>query len=285
MKELVCKICDKKYKTIQSLCNHNKRFHNTIIPICVTTPSVNVTTPNANVTTYSSEINKLVQDEHLITTSQGYTKYQCKHCNKGFKLRQNKWTHENKYCKIKKTINSCTEKQQAEINENIKIPTIINNINNTNNGTINNNITINNYSNDNIEYISDAFIKRMFNHLKYEKNHIIPIPTMIENIKFNPNHKENNNVKITNMRSKVAMIYDNNKWSTVGKKELLDELYIFATNLFKNWSEMKDFITEEMKINYKKFSKHSQIVLTKSFMEEINRKAYIYTKNNDTTLD
>ena len=36
---------------------------------------------------------------------------------------------------------------------------------------------------------------------------------MIENIKFNSQHKENNNVKITNMRSKVAMVYDNNKWS------------------------------------------------------------------------
>ena len=87
------------------------------------------------------------------------------------------------------------------------------------------------------------------------------------------------------MRSKVAMVYDNNKWSTVGKKELFDELYLFATNLFKNWSEMKDFITEEMKTNYKSFSRTTQISLTKDFMEEINRKAYIYTKNNDMTLD
>ena len=69
------------------------------------------------------------------------------------------------------------------------------------------------------------------------------------------------------------------------KKELFDELYLFATNLFKNWSEMKDFITEEMKTNYKSFSRTTQISLTKDFMEEINRKAYIYTKNNDMTLD
>ena len=173
-------------------------------------------------------------------------------------------------------------KKKSEIINKKLDPTIINNtpitniINNTNNGVINNNITINNYMNDNIEYISDAFIKKMFNHLKNIKTHIIPIPKMIENIKFNSNHKENNNVKITNIRSKVAMVYDNNKWLTVDKKELLDELYIFATNLFKNWAEMKDFITEEMKTNYKNFSKTSQIVLTKDFLEEINRKAYIY---------
>ena len=28
MKEYICKICDKQYSSIQSLCNHNKRFHN-----------------------------------------------------------------------------------------------------------------------------------------------------------------------------------------------------------------------------------------------------------------
>ena len=60
----------------------------------------------------------------------------------------------------------------------------------TNNGTINN-ITINNYMNDNIDYISEAFIKRMFDHLKNKDEHHIPIPKVIENIKFNPRHKEN----------------------------------------------------------------------------------------------
>ncbi len=257
MKELICKICDKQYKTIQSLCNHNKRLHNI-------TKTTNVMTK----TTFIQPLQEFIQPVHF-----------CSKCNKNFKHYNNKWRHEKKCNKIVEPtiINTPT----TIINKNKKI---INNT--TNNGTINNNnIIINNYSNDNIEYISDAFIKKMFNHLKNKKNHIIPIPKMIENIKFNPNHKENNNVKITNMRSKVAMVYDNNKWLTVGKKELFDELYIFATNLFKNWSEMKDFITEEMKTNYKSFSKNSQISLTKAFIEEINRKAYIYTKNNDTTLD
>lgn len=262
MKDLVCKICEKQYKTIQSLCNHNKRFHKTS----------NVMTNNHNVMT-----NVMTNTQNVMTdiTINDTTTFFCKYCNKEFKKRQNKWAHEKNYCKKKSEL----------INKPIE-PTIINhtpitNNNNINNGTINNNITINNYMNDNIEYISDAFIKKMFNHLKNIKTHIIPIPKMIENIKFNSNHKENNNVKITNLRSKVALVYDNNKWLTVDKKELLDELYIFATNLFKNWAEMKDFITEEMKTNYTNFSKTSQIVLTKDFLEEINRKAYIYTKNNE----
>ena len=270
--EHICTICNKLYSSKQSLCNHNTRFHKKYV-------MTNVTTEMTNVTTLDDKIIEVAQ-----STQTYFTKYQCKYCNKEFKLRQNKWTHENKYCKIKKTI-TFTNKNKIISDDKIKL-TIINNktINNTNNGTINN-ITINNYSNDNLEYISDAFIKRMFNHLKYDKEHIITIPRMIENIKFNSQHKENNNVKISNMRSKVAMVYDNNKWSTIGKKELFDELYLFATNLFKNWSEMKNFITDEMKTNYTSFSKTSQIRLTKDFMEEINRKAYIYTKNNNKTLD
>ena len=265
MKELACKICNKQYKTIQSLCNHNKRFHNSI-----KTTFSELKQPLCD---FIQPLVDLIQPLHI-----------CCKCNKNFKHYNNKWRHE-KICKKIKLTNEI-------VNENISTHTInniiINNINNNNinNNTINNNNinnnTINNYSNDNLEYISDAFIKKMFNHLRYNDDHIKSIPSMIENIKFNPNHKENNNVKITN---KVAMVYDNNKWSTVGKKELFDELYLFATNLFKNWSEMKDFITEEMKTNYTSFSKTTQISLTKDFMEEINRKAYIYTKNNDMTLD
>jgi len=129
----------------------------------------------------------------------------------------------------------------------------------------NNNITINNYMNDNmrlVSYISEAFIKRMFNHLKYTEEHHIPIQKVIENIKFNPNHKENNNgdvITIINMRSKVGMIYDDNKWTMVDKDELLNELYKIGTDLLKKWSEKEGFLTDEMKEYYDRFNKISKL--------------------------
>ena len=177
MKELACKICNKQYKTIQSLCNHNKRFHNSIK------------------TTFSElkqPLSDFIQPLVETTTSLIEPLHICCKCNKNFKHYNNKWRHE-------KTCNKITPVDEI-VNENISTHTINNiTINNySNNNTINNNI-INNYSNDNLEYISDAFIKKMFNHLKYNEEHIKSIPSMIENIKFNPNHKENNNVKITNM--------------------------------------------------------------------------------------
>jgi hypothetical protein len=63
---------------------------------------------------------------------------------------------------------------------------------NSNNKTI----IINNYGKDNIEYISENFKDRLFKNLIFEDDHPLTLPKLIENIKFNPNHKENNNVKI-----------------------------------------------------------------------------------------
>ena len=55
MRNLICKICDKQYKTIQSLCNHNRKFHNNNISTNVTTKTSNVTTKTSNVTTKSTD--------------------------------------------------------------------------------------------------------------------------------------------------------------------------------------------------------------------------------------
>ena len=48
------------------------------------------------------------------------------------------------------------------------------------------------------------------------------------------------------MRSKVGLIYDDNKWLTIDKDELLNELYTIATDI-KKWSEKEGFLTDEMK--------------------------------------
>jgi len=79
-KELICKICNKKYHSIQSLCNHNKKFHSknkgqiihTNIPIVIP-----IVEPKKN-------DNK-----------------KCKHCNKILSSYKNKWRHETQYCKIR----------------------------------------------------------------------------------------------------------------------------------------------------------------------------------------
>ena len=56
------------------------------------------------------------------------------------------------------------------------------------------------------------------------------------------------------MRSKVGMKYDDNKWLTVDKNAMLNELYKLGGDMLALWAEKKDFLTNEMKICYERFT-------------------------------
>ena len=80
--ELCCNICNKIYASKSSLCNHNKKFHSPNViksNILCNTPVIN---SNTNVIQSNTK------------------EYNCKYCNKIFKMRQYKWKHEQQ-CKIK----------------------------------------------------------------------------------------------------------------------------------------------------------------------------------------
>ena len=151
----------------------------------------------------------------------------------------------------------------------------------TNSNNITNHIVINNFSQDNINFISDKFIKHVFERLKEPSLHHLTIPVIIENIKFNSAHKENNNVKITNIRSKVAKKYTNNKWMTVDKNDLLTELYKMGGELLDKWCDEKNgILTDDMKHYHEKYKQITNLVIKNSAKNELNKKAYIYTQNH-----
>ena len=75
--EYKCKVCNKQYKTYQTLWKHNKKFHN----------------PNTNNNNHNTTIN---QSNIVINQS----KNECNYCKKMFSHYNNKWRHEKK-CKIK----------------------------------------------------------------------------------------------------------------------------------------------------------------------------------------
>jgi hypothetical protein len=108
----------------------------------------------------------------------------------------------------------------------------------------------------------------------------------IENIKFNPNHKENNNVKITNTRSPTGLKYHNNKWMTVKKEELLNELFNLGIKMLNEWAKDKtEILTQSMIDNYEKYILFSKHFKKEDIKEELNLKAYIYSKNHLSDLD
>jgi hypothetical protein len=117
--EYKCKICNKDYKSYQSLWNHNKKFHNGVNTVgngSIGKSNGKVTESDNKVTDLVTESDNKVTD--LVTESNGkcitsvlqaYSNIDnksllCKYCNKLFKYKQNKYEHEKKVCKSKNII-------------------------------------------------------------------------------------------------------------------------------------------------------------------------------------
>ena len=91
-------------------------------------------------------------------------------------------------------------------------------INNITNNTTNNqnkiiNININNYGNENIDYLNKDYLNNLL------QGAFTAIPKLIENIHFNPSHPENHNIKITNKKEPYIKVRKNDKWELQDKKE------------------------------------------------------------------
>ncbi len=258
-----CKICNKQYSSNSSLWNHTSKFHKSVKDYH-DNPSDNPNNPLI-----------ILHDKNNKNEIVAVKTYDCKLCKKSFKYFQNRWRHE----KI------CTKKNEIIVKENTtNIQNINNTTNNINNGTINNNtIIINNFNEDNVKYISNDFMKRVLDRLACYDDESLKggIPHLVENIKFNKGHKENNNVQITNVKSKVAKKYIENKWQHVKKDQMLREMHNTALKVLQKWvDENKDTITKKMMDGLKDYTNISPSYKKKVIHEEINLLGYNYYKNN-----
>ncbi len=128
--------------------------------------------------------------------------------------------------------------------DNLKEGNIKNNINNSNNS--NNNINSNNVNNTNIVVVNYG----QEDMAKVDKKKIIECITrgaynsayrLTDLIHFDPEHPENQNIYISNMKNKYAMEYKNGSWNMVTKKELVDKIY----------RNKKEYIEENIEEFYK----------------------------------
>lgn len=132
-------------------------------------------------------------------------------------------------------------------------PSINNNFN-----KIETNIQINNFGNENFDYINE----KMF--IKLLSTPLSAIPKLIELKHFNPKHPENHNIKITNIHDKFAKIYKDNKWLISHKKDIIQEL---VDNGYADFEEFKDLNEEE---------------LTNKIKEKYKKMENYYTKSSDS---
>ena len=113
--------------------------------------------------------------------------------------------------------------------------------NNINTGTITttNNIQINNFRNENIEYLNNEYFKDLLmnNHIEtaYMK--------LTEDIYLNEDHPENLTIKVDNLNNKFAFIYEDGKWKGILKYELKNILHDTNSKLLKvHYRKLKDLL-------------------------------------------
>lgn len=149
----------------------------------------------------------------------------CNHCLKTFVRKDSLIRHLNTNC-CKNNNNIIYEikdlKKKIEELKNYQRP-ITNNYYTQNNFQ---NIKINAFRKENIGYLSSDYIQELAKRGMY-----YAIPKLIKKIYFNENHPENQNVKITNEKSKYAEIFDGQRFVKLAKNLVVRDMIHFSINV------------------------------------------------------
>jgi hypothetical protein len=106
-------------------------------------------------------------------------------------------------------------------------------INNTTNNNTTNNIQFNNFGNENIDYLSENYLKKLINTVS-SANKIGAQSVFLKlsnEIYLNEKHPENQTIKIDNLNNKFCKIKQNNKWITADKNESLQKIFTRACEI------------------------------------------------------
>ncbi len=244
----ICNICNKIYSSYKSLWNHNKDFHKHNVTKIVPSGTKMI---NNDTKMINNDTKNTLNDTNMIIND--IKKIECKFCYKTFNFRQNKYQHE-KTCKMKnvhnnkipiidnnkieqleeknkvleETINELKDQFALILKEKGKIhhktlQKINNQLNNINNGSINNGQIINNT----FVKFGDVDYQRILNNKQVKhilNQQFMSLEESIKLIHFNKDLPEYNNVFITNMRDDIGYIFNGTEFISVKKNEMLNEL-------------------------------------------------------------
>jgi hypothetical protein len=171
-------------------------------------------------------------------------------------------------------------KELKEENERLRNQTIqTQNIQTQNNNTHNNtqNITINitPWRDPNCEYLKDKDYVHCINRM------IMSVPTLIKKIHFNPEHPENHNIYISNIRNNLAMSYDGKKWNTCNQDKLIKNLIKDNEYILEEWLENgEDKFPKEME-KFEKYIIHKE---DDTVIDDIKEEIKLLLYNNRTMV-
>jgi hypothetical protein len=272
-----CDKCDRGYTSYQSLWNHNKKKHKTVIPLNTSQTTV----LNSN-TTHSNSVKYL----------------NCSYCNKTFTRKDNLNRHI-KICKSKeeydiknakleeirlaeirlKQINAENKNLELQIkmvklNNNIAGKIITKNSNNTNNGTIAGTINNTFVKYNNICY-NNVLTKKDMKEIVSDFE--TALEKAIQKFHFNEKFPENNNIYITNLRDKLMYVFDGIQFMAIDKKEAIYELMdCHACEIYNYVKKDKVLLDKYNKLMFDIFKS------TKKYVDENNQ---VFKNYNDYKTD
>ena len=223
--------------------------------------------------------------------TQKISKNKCNFCDKKLSSYKNLWRHL-KTCKekrkmeeadktIKELVNLLNiqieeqrrelekkdkelEKRNNQIDELIKKAGIQNS---TITQNIQNNIKLLAYKDTDISNISDKDIMKCLNH-----NNMC-VPHLIKMIHLNPRIPENHNIYISNLKNGYIMVYDGDKWTTLNREDVIDNLIndkqCLIEERIENWIENGQRYPTIMKKFERYLEKKENNVVLDKIKEEI----------------
>ena len=206
------------------------------------------------------------QNEQFKRKSKIFT---CKICNKTFKRKFNLKRHLS--CCKKDSYNNVAENSTLE---NYKKDLIIENkdqiidqlksqievlLRNSGNNTINNityntQIVINPFGKEDLSYITKDFISGLI-----QSGPVNSIPKLLKYIHFNPEHIENQNIKIPNKKEPYAEVFNGSVWEISDKKrtikDMTDKAFSIINKHYNGGNEYMNIFKEKYDNNNKPLSK------------------------------
>ena len=168
----------------------------------------------------------------------------CFSCKKEFNSKTTLWRHR-KQCKNNKNLSV-----NNVLNDNRNL--IDNSTTNNTNNTLNQNMKVDGdvklvkFGNENLSYISDDLFKSILGR------GFKAVEELVDHSHFHPDHPENYNIYIANIKNDYVVIYDGKKWN-INKKEDVFEDIVYAKSDFL-CMKFKELISQMTETGIKKFT-------------------------------
>ena len=208
---------------------------------------------------YNSHLISNKHKNRISTETENKILYICSTCKKNFSYPSGLYRHRSK-CKEKENDVSKLDILETEIQElRQKIEDLEKSKNNTNNIqnienqniTNNNNnikININCFGNENMDYITDKVILQCISKVYGS------IPMILERIHFDPEHPENNNVKIPNKKLPHAQVMTDDKWKFTDRSDTIHSMIDNGYNILdETFQEKGHVLSNNQQKHFKNF--------------------------------